>query len=59
MLLTLEAAIYFGLELVYKQNPNIISSTIFKNSPSNTSLNPLNFPFYIAVEVASNNLLYF
>jgi hypothetical protein len=37
----------------------MISSTSFNPMPSNSSLNPENFPFFLAVEDYSNNLEYF
>jgi hypothetical protein len=51
--------IYFGRELYEKRNPIMISSTNFNPFPSNTSLKPKDFPFFIAVEDSSNNLEYF
>jgi hypothetical protein len=58
-LLTFALTIYYGRELFMKENPSIISSTIYNKMPSNTSLSPSNFTFYLAVEDPSNNLFYF
>jgi hypothetical protein len=57
--LTIVGLIYFGRELYEKRNPIMISSTNFNPMPSNSSLNPENFPFFLAVQDYSNNLEYF
>jgi hypothetical protein len=59
IILTFIGLFYFGRELYEKSSPYLISSTSYNTQPSNTSLSPTNFPFYLAVEDASNNLEYF
>jgi hypothetical protein len=58
-LLSLAGLLYFGSEIYLKNNPLIISGSIFNEFPSNTSLNSNNFPFYVAVQDPTDGLKYF
>jgi hypothetical protein len=47
--------IYFGQELIQKQNPTVISSSIFQENPDNYALSPENFNFFIGIQDSNYN----